>query len=409
MNHRNIFLWITATALLLLISACSTLKPVMPTPIPSTATPTEPPIVDILDIESLENQCPIWASSGSWIKVRGRLGAGFMTVCSQGWCLIDISQPDSSAYVSFNIRVGNSANPEPGTMMPIPNPYTDLDLKVWTHDKTWVQGGSEVTVILDAYDNGNNCNYWLKRISSQTSMPDSFKPTSLMPQATITTSADCTPMTPAPPSSYSGLVALWYFDEGCGDRVYDATENHNNGEIIGNINWHGGKLGSGLYLGNASFVEVPDNPSLHLPDSLTVAAWVYVEGTEGDRIIISKGNSTIGDGWHMLLRKGNALAVHARYGSAWELIESRIGIAVNEWHHIAFTFDGKTTRLYIDGNEVGAREFDAPIQQNERPLRIGAVAQNAGRGIFSIVDEATIFRRALTPEEILQLYKGQIP
>ena len=216
-------------------------------------------------------------------------------------------------------------------------------------------------------------------------------------------------MTPASLESYSGLVALWHFNEGCGDKVYDATEYHNNGEIIGNINWRGGKLGSGLYLESANYVEVPDSPSLHLPDNLTIATWVNMEGTEGDRIIISKGNSGIGDGWHMMLRKGNTLAVHARYGSVWELTESRIGIAVNEWHHMAFTFDGKTTRLYIDGEDVGSRDFDAPIQQNEHSLRIGAVAQNAGRGIFSIIDEVTIFGRVLTPEEILQLYQGQIP
>ena len=59
--------------------------------------------------------------------------------------------------------------------MPLPNPYTELDLKVWTHEKTWVQGGSEVTVILDASDIGNNCSYWMKYISAKTSMPDSFR------------------------------------------------------------------------------------------------------------------------------------------------------------------------------------------------------------------------------------------
>lgn len=399
MNTRNTFLWVTATVLILLISACSPLTSVIP---------TEPPIIDILDIGSLENQCSTWASSGSWVRVKGQLGVGFMTVCGQSWCRIHISQLDSSAYVLFKILVSSAPNPEPGTMMPLPISYTEQDLKVWTHDNTWVQGGSEVTVILYAHE-GDTCSYWLKYISAQTSMPNSSEPTSRIPIATITPSAGCTPVTPVPLESYTRLVAFWHFDEGCGDKVYDATEYHNDGQIIGSINWRGGKLGSGLYLESASFVEVPDNVSLHLPDSLTVAAWVYVEGTEGDRIIISKGNSSIGDGWHMMLRKGNTLAVHARYGSAWELTESRAGIAVNEWQHAAFTFDGKTTRLYIDGKEAGARDFDAPIRQNERPLRIGAVAQDAGRGIFSIVDEVTIFGRVLTPEEILQLYQGQIP
>ena len=94
MNTRNILLWVTAIVPIVLISACSPPTTVIPTPIPSTATPTEPPIIDMLDIGSLENQCSAWASSGSWIRVKGRLGIGFMTVCSQGWCLIHISQPE---------------------------------------------------------------------------------------------------------------------------------------------------------------------------------------------------------------------------------------------------------------------------------------------------------------------------
>jgi hypothetical protein len=74
-------------------------------------------------------------------------------------------------------------------------------------------------------------------------------------------------------------VALWHFDEGDGDTVYDASGNNNDG-VINNVTWtNEGKFGSALVFdGENDYVRVLDDPSLDLTDEVTVEAWVKGQG-----------------------------------------------------------------------------------------------------------------------------------
>jgi len=75
-------------------------------------------------------------------------------------------------------------------------------------------------------------------------------------------------------STGTGLVAAYAFDEGSGGTVADASGNGNTGSIQ-NATWTSGKYGSALsFPGSDSWVNIPDAPSLHLSDGMTLEAWV---------------------------------------------------------------------------------------------------------------------------------------
>ena len=195
----------------------------------------------------------------------------------------------------------------------------------------------------------------------------------------------------------SSMVSYWKADGDAADSM-----DGNNGTLNG-ATYTAGIVGQSFATDLNQYIEIPDNPNLHIPQNITIEAWVNPSTSSGDRVIISKGNSGIGDGWHMMLRQNNTLAVHARYGTAWEITETAETIPVGTWHHVAYIYDGSQAKLYIDGALKAFRTFSDPIQQNTRPLKIGTVDQNT-HFFIGLVDEVAIYNNILSDSELTAHY-----
>jgi hypothetical protein len=74
----------------------------------------------------------------------------------------------------------------------------------------------------------------------------------------------------------------------------------------------------------------------------------------------------------------------------------------NKWHHLVGTWDGKSKRIYVNGDEVGAWDFAGPLKPGPHPLRLGAMAQGGMAQHFLDGDIAmpVLYRRALTAGEV---------
>jgi len=76
-------------------------------------------------------------------------------------------------------------------------------------------------------------------------------------------------------------VALWHFDEGFGNTVYDDSGNENHGTINGATWTDAGKFDGGLIFdGVDDYIKVLDNQSLDLIDELTIEAWINGNGAD---------------------------------------------------------------------------------------------------------------------------------
>jgi hypothetical protein len=90
------------------------------------------------------------------------------------------------------------------------------------------------------------------------------------------------------------------------------------------------------------------------------------------------------------------------YVTSYSRFRAQAPLALNEWVHVAGTFDGSRVSCYLNGKFVGDFAHDAPIQYADCPLLIG----NAGSGGYprtGDIDDVYIFGRALTPVEISDL------
>lgn len=87
-------------------------------------------------------------------------------------------------------------------------------------------------------------------------------------------------------------------------------------------------------------------------------------------------------------------------------------MADGQWHHVAVTVERQSprgVRFYLDGREAG-RPGNATLRSgsldNPSPLRLGTRTARTGAFWKGRLDEMTVYRRLLLPEEITAIYRA---
>ncbi len=196
----------------------------------------------------------------------------------------------------------------------------------------------------------------------------------------------------------NGLVAWWSGDGTMVDLAPTPANVANADPVAFSV----GKVGGAFDL-DESFVEIADTAKLDLAGPLTLEAWIYLESLPpngGSYRVIDKITAGGADGYMLDLVTDNAGVTRLRLQLGATPVSSNVAVTtVDRWMHVAGTFDGTTSRLYIDGVERGSGAATAP-PTNNLPLRIGADSTGAANELNGLADEIMIHNRALTLAEI---------
>ncbi|NYZ79236.1 LamG domain-containing protein, partial [Candidatus Micrarchaeota archaeon] len=213
-----------------------------------------------------------------------------------------------------------------------------------------------------------------------------------------------------PPNVDSTTKGLWHFDEGSGNSAYDSSGNGNTGSFSG-LNfvptWVGGKYGYGLNFDwtDAQHIAVTDSNSLHLNGSITMELW-FRETSTGSGLgewLLNKDSSTNYNNSNYALWTDNLNKIRGAVSdcSVVANLTSATIISLNTWYHVAFTYDGSTIKLYVNGVlENSSSQTITPLP-NTQPLLIGA--RKAGTNQYNFngtIDEVAIYSRAKSASEI---------
>ncbi|MCD6264017.1 LamG domain-containing protein [Candidatus Bathyarchaeota archaeon] len=206
---------------------------------------------------------------------------------------------------------------------------------------------------------------------------------------------------------YWDAAAIWHLDIGEGSTAYDSTLNGNHGTIYG-ASWVEGRYGYALSLdGVDDYVVVPDDPSLNVgTDDFTVSLWIKT--TQATGIIVEKYNGT--RGWQVYLYNGR-VNVWGKDPSGSFSGSSTSTYNDGVWHHVVVVFDKDSgICFYKDGDPDGISTSIVARQgslSTAKELRIGR--QQSGAYYNGLIDEVQIYNKALTPEEISELYEEGPP
>ncbi len=198
-------------------------------------------------------------------------------------------------------------------------------------------------------------------------------------------------------------VALWHFNEGASDTVYDATNNNNDGMIYG-ATWVDGRFGKALDYNPAdtNHVLVPNSSSLQITGPLTIEAWIKRDTVDVHHFILSKG------GWHdsyelQILWKVPSEDNELRFileGSTETALDSKTKIDTSKWTYVAATYDGVYMRVYVNALFEDSILFSGPINGTSSPVDIGRrdPSKSFGGHYFDgIIDEVRISNVARLP------------
>jgi hypothetical protein len=196
-----------------------------------------------------------------------------------------------------------------------------------------------------------------------------------------------------------GLVAAYGFNEGTGTTVTDASGNGNNGTISGATWTTAGKYGDALvFNGTSAMVTVSNSATLQLSAAMTLEAWVNpVTVSSAWRDVIYKANdnyylegTTMPNGWP---------GIGETIGTSDVVLYGTGTLPVNTWTHLAATYDGTTTRLYVNGTQVSSQAQTGAFVTSTNPLQIGGDSLY-GQFFHGTIDEVRIYNMALTAAQI---------
>lgn len=220
----------------------------------------------------------------------------------------------------------------------------------------------------------------------------------------------------------SGMVSWWPGDGNAQDIV-----GQNDGTLLNGATFAPGKVGQAFSLDGADdHILVPYDQSLNLGlnEELTIDTWMRPDDLGRNQSIISSwkgfegscGGLAVGyelkitqARFHILLRNNNHLGGGVNYCDVF----STTVVQVGQWYHVAAELSSSPNafcKLFVNGVEEGQVLIPTPTDYVQpEPLYIGAHF-NYCDGLLEffdgLIDEVEIYDRALTAEEIEDIYNA---
>ena len=221
-----------------------------------------------------------------------------------------------------------------------------------------------------------------------------------------------------------GAVLHYSFDRDKDGKIIDQSGNHHHGTVVGNVQHVDSFKGQAIRTRNKDTYVVASASGLS-PDGwrqLTVSAWVNLSAYSSYGRVINRGNAARSGAFE--------LSVGGVYGG--KPCDGRFGVDLggdkpvrirvrrfadlNQWHHIAGVYDGRTVKYYVDGAEIGSK--DIPDELRNKPIveakgmdlvigKCGTHRTWSNSHINGMMDEILIYKRALTAPQIEALYKSE--
>ena len=166
------------------------------------------------------------------------------------------------------------------------------------------------------------------------------------------------------------------------------------------VNGTGAKIDDGQSKFGGKSLEITSNSSVSIPDQTgtsiansddkTFEAFFRTTSVATLQSVMNKRKSSGADEFAMFLNASKIQVNINRNGSNLFALIGTTTLVNNQWYHYAFTREGTTYRMFLDGN-LEASNVEALIPSGAtEPLHIGKSRFNTGRWMRGNIDEVRI-------------------
>jgi CSLREA domain-containing protein len=206
-------------------------------------------------------------------------------------------------------------------------------------------------------------------------------------------------------------MVAWYAGEGNNNDIQGPTfENGSNGGTPA-VGFAGGQVGQAFSFTGTNFVTMGNVGPLAISnDKVSIDGWIKPNTTNPGGHYFGKALSG-GHDYAVIFTNGTLNGV-IRTASGETVVAPGLAPvggsvyvpAAGVWTHVALTYDGANVRLYANGVQIGAVAKTGNISSVGAPFNIGG--RQDGFDFNGQVDEVEVFTRALTPQEIADLFNA---
>jgi len=201
---------------------------------------------------------------------------------------------------------------------------------------------------------------------------------------------NASPCVPTP----TGLIGWW---PGDGD-ANDLAENNNG--VPSNLGYGSGMVGQAFQFGGTdSYLGVSNQAVFNAITNITFECWVRNNQLKLQRYL------TLTPDWVRLgmdEAPGRAVFSVALNSGQLAVIRDPTPMTSGVWYHLAGTYDGRVVRLYANGKLVAAQGAPGGTENHGAApgVIISYFGDPRGQGMDGLLDEAALYSRALSDEEI---------
>ena len=201
----------------------------------------------------------------------------------------------------------------------------------------------------------------------------------------------------------NGLVAYYPFN----GNTIDESGNNNNGLNYGatlTMDRFYNSNSAYYFNGSNSYINVTHSSSIQPTTGLTLSAWVMFYRLDYTSCLLGKGYDNTA-GYYGLWYDSTYQCINFQMNfpnNSQNNVSLCTTLQYNTWYHITGTFDGSTMNIYFNGQFYNSLNVSGTLGSNYADLKIG---RNASGHFFNgNLDDIRIFNRAITDNEVLQLY-----
>ena len=209
----------------------------------------------------------------------------------------------------------------------------------------------------------------------------------------------------------SGLIAYYPFN----GNAEDATGNGHNGTVVGAqlTTDRFGNADAAYQFDGSSLIEAADHVNLRLASTdFTLSTWSKsLAAGELHSALLVKRHTGYNDGWFLSLKTLDSESPTPYYrpggGNYGPVAIADENVQLGTWVHTVVTYKlaTQTIRFYIDGEFVSSQTGMTPPNPtcNSR-MTIGQSSNDGLYGFKGSIDDVRIYGRALSGEEVAELY-----
>jgi hypothetical protein len=211
-------------------------------------------------------------------------------------------------------------------------------------------------------------------------------------------------------------LAYWRVDEASGAVAHDVTGNGNDAKYTGGVTFgSGGALvgstDTAVTLdGKTGFIDAGDKFGFPGNAPYTLEIWALPQNldTSYQRLFSREVQTTPRQGYLMFVRVGYTADPSTFSLERWsggqtnQCPEANAVLAV--WHHFVATYDGSTSRIYLDGSLAAAQPASTGLATTSASLWVGASIFDTAGYFGGVVDEVAVYGTALSASRIAAHY-----